>query len=387
MNGIIKRTLEMDLPKGQSAFLWGPRKTGKSTYLAQRFPNSIRYDFLKADVFLRLSKEPNLLREQLLSCGESLSAKGPIILDEVQKVPPILDEVHWLIENARLQFILCGSSARKLKRGHANLLGGRAWRFELFPFTFHELGDFKLLKVLNSGLLPPHYHSARPDRSLKAYFQDYLKEEILSEGLIRRLPPFMRFLDALAFSHGELTNFANIARDCGVEAKTVRAYYEILVDTLVGRFVPPFVRRGGRQLIREAEKFYLCDVGLAGALSKRVLSEEKGESFGHAFEHLILMELWAHRRYTEKDYDIRFWRTKSGIEVDFVLGDGQVAIEVKGTSRVDSTDLRPLAAFVQEYKPAKAIVVCNEAQPRQRDRILLLPWREFLNRLWNDDII
>lgn len=387
MKETLERALKMDMPKEQSAFLWGPRKTGKSAYLHRHFPGSLGYDFLNTDLLLRLSKEPHRLREELLSRKDSMTTQQPIILDEVQKAPAILDEVHWLIENAGLSFILCGSSARKLKKGHANLLGGRAWRFELFPLTFREIRDFDLLKALNAGLLPPHYFSSRPDRSLKAYVQDYLKEEVMAEGLIRGLPPFARFLDSLAFSHGELTNFANIARDCGVDAKSIRAYYEVLVDTLMGRFVPPFSRRGGRQVITAAEKFYLCDVGVAGLLSKRTIPEAKGSDFGRAFEHFILMELWAHRRYTEKDYDIRFWRTKTGYEVDFILGDGQVAIEVKGTSRVDDTDLRPLAAFVEEYKPAKAIVVCNEPRSRQKSSILILPWREFLNKLWNGDIL
>ena len=387
MIGGIRRALHMELPSGQSAFLWGPRKAGKSTWLRQTYPDSIWYDFLKTDVFLRLSKEPSLLREELLAVRDKTLLRQPIVLDEVQKIPLILDEVHWLIENRGLSFILCGSSARKLKRGHANLLGGRAWRFRMFPLTSGELKDLDLMKALRCGLLPPHYFSPAPRRSLKAYAEDYLKEEIMAEGLVRNLPSFARFMDAMAYSHGEITNFANIARDCGVTAKTVRAHYEILEDTLLGDFVAPFSSRSGRQSIISAAKFYLCDVGLAGHLCGRVLSEPKGEAFGRAFEHFVLMELWAHRSYSEKDYEVRFWRTKTGLEVDFVLGDGEVAIEVKGTPRVDGNALKPLKAFADDYTPRKRIVVCNEPVPRQHDRITILPWKDFCARLWAGDII
>jgi len=382
----VKRQLFFELPEGQSAFLWGPRKAGKSTWLKQAFPRAIRYDFLKTDLVLRFSKQPSLLREELLALPED-TLKEPVVLDEVQKVPAVLDEVHWLIENKGIRFVLCGSSARKLKRGHANLLGGRAWRFEMFPLTSREIGQVDLLRGLNHGLLPAHYFGINPRRSMKAYVEDYLTEEIRAEGLVRNLPSFARFLDSMGYSQGELTNFANIARDCGVDAKTVRSYYEILEDTLLGRFVPPYVGRTGRQAIISAEKFYLCDVGVAGYLGGRVLTECRGEAFGHAFEHFILMELWAHRAYTEKDYPVRFWRTKSGHEVDFILGDGEVALEVKGAARVDRGDLGSMRAFASERAPRKCIVVCNEPSPRQHGNITLLPWRDFLAQLWANEII
>ena len=382
----VNRRLKLELPAGQSAFLWGPRKTGKSTWLSRMFPRSIRYDFLNTEVFLRMAKQPYLLREELLAAPEPMR-KYPVILDEVQKVPLLLDEVHGLIENHGMSFVLCGSSARKLRHGQANLLGGRAWRFEMFPLTTAEVENMDLLMALNHGLLPPHYFAAQPRRSLKAYVEDYLTQEIMAEGLVRNLPSFVRFLDAMGYGHGELTNFANIARDCGVDAKTVRGYYEILVDTLLGRFVAPYVGRPGRQSITSAEKFYLCDVGVAGYLCGRVIKEAKGAVFGRAFEHFILMELWAHRAYTEKDYSIRFWRTKSGLEVDFVLGDGDVALEVKGASRVDNSALKGIKAFTEERSPRQSIVVCNESVPRRHENITLLPWRDFLKRLWGDEII
>lgn len=378
--------MRMSLPKGQSAFLWGPRKVGKSTWLRQAFPKSIRYDFLETDLFLRLAKRPHLLREELLATPAQ-DRDLPIILDEVQKVPLLLDEVHGLIENHGMSFVLCGSSARKLRHGQANLLGGRAWRFEMFPLTSMELETFDLIKALTHGLLPGHYFAAQVRRSLKAYVEDYLTQEIMAEGLVRHLPSFARFLDAMGYSHGELTNFSNIARDCGVDAKTVRGYYEILEDTLLGRFVAPFSRRGGRQTISSAAKFYCCDVGLAGYLCSREIREARGEAFGRAFEHFVLMELWAYRAYTEKDYEVRFWRTKSGQEVDFILGDGEVAIEVKGMSRVDNADLRGLKAFIEACPPRQAYVVCNETAPRRHEGITLLPWRDFLKRLWGGEIL
>jgi predicted AAA+ superfamily ATPase len=382
----FKRLLRMDLPKGKSAFLWGPRKTGKSTWLKSTFPHSLRYDFLETDTLLRLSKQPHLLREELLASDHD-RLRYPVILDEVQKIPGLLDEVHWLIENRGLQFILCGSSARKLKRGHANLLGGRAWRFEMLPLSSREIPDFDLLKALNSGLLPTHYRESAWRRSLKSYVQDYLKEEIMAEGLLRNMPAFARFLDSLGYSHGELTNYSNIARDCGVDSKTVRGYYQILIDTLVGSFVEPFGKSGRRQLITSTPKFYMFDVGVAGYLSGRVIESEKGELFGKAFEHFILMELMAYRTYREKEFEIRFWRTNTGLEVDFVLGRGQVAIEVKGSSRVDSNEMHGIAAFAADHKPRHAIVVCNEKNPRQRESISILPWRGFLDRLWGGKII
>ncbi|MDN5940263.1 MAG: AAA family ATPase [Nitrospira sp.] len=382
----IQRMLDLDLPPKQSAFLWGPRKIGKSTYLKARFPASLVFDFLNTDLVLEFSKRPALLREQLLAKDAGV-LKQPIILDEVQKVPHILDEVHWLIENKGLQFILCGSSARKLKRGQANLLGGRAWRYEMFPLVSAELEQMNLLRALNHGLIPDHYLQDQYPKLLKAYTTDYLKEEVFAEGLTRNIPAFSRFFEAMGYSHGELTNYSNIARECGVDSKTVKEYYQILEDTLLGIRISPFKKRQSRQIIGQAPKFYLFDVGVAGALTHRQLTHERGELFGKAFEHFILMEIRAHRSLRELDYAINFWRTKSGLEVDFILGNGDVAIEVKGTNRVDPRDLRPLMAFRDEYAPRTTLVVCNERVERIHERIRILPWRVFLRDLWEGKII
>ena len=383
----IKRILKLKLPKGQSAFLWGPRKTGKTSYLKKNFPDSLYYDFLKTDLFLELSKAPSLFRERLIA-KEKSSLTKPVILDEVQKIPQILDEVHWLIENKGLSFILCGSSARKLTRGHANLLGGRAWRYQLFPFVSAELKNTDLLRALNHGMLPSHYLDEKNyKKSLTAYVQDYLKEEVFNEGLVRNIPAFSRFFDAMGYSHGELTNYSNIARDCGVDAKTVREYYQILVDTLLAIRLRPFKRRQSRQVITSAPKFYLFDVGIAGILAKRVLEDKRGEGFGRALEHFILMEINAYSSYSDSNFDINFWRTKSGLEVDFVLGKGETAIEVKGSSRIEGRDLKSLKAFIEEYSPRKAVLVCNEKEKRVSDKIHIMPWKDFLSELWTGNVL
>jgi len=384
----LKRILDMKLPRQQSAFLWGARKTGKTTYLKERFPNSLVYDFLKTDLFFEISKNPSLLRERLLA-KENRALKEPIILDEVQKVPQVLDEVHWLMENRGLRFVLCGSSARKLKRGHTNLLGGRAWRYELFPLVSQEIGKVNLLRVLNHGLIPLHYLQNDEDckKSLEAYAQDYLREEVFAEGLTRNIPAFSRFFDAFGYSHGEMTNYCNIARECGVDSKTVKEYYQILVDTLLAVRVEPFKKRQSRQVITKAAKYYMFDVGVAGYLTKRHLTEQRGAEFGKAFEHFLLMEIVAYRSYAGKDFVINFWRTKSGLEVDFVLGIGEVAIEIKGAGRIDKKDMNGLDAFTQAYSPKRSIIICNEKEKRLHGKIEILPWEFFLEQLWVGKIL
>ena len=385
---LYKRTLSLDLPQGQSAFLWGPRKTGKSTLLRQRFPDAARFDLLDTRLLLDLTRSPWVLAERLSALGEKKLA-NPVIIDEVQKVPAILDEVHRLIEDKGVGFVLCGSSARKLKRSHSNMLGGRAWRFSLHPLTYREIPDFDLLQALNRGLIPQHYDTNRYRRALAGYVDDYLKEEVFDEGLVRNTPAFSRFFDALSFSHGELLNFSNIARDCGVDSKTVREYFQILVDTLVGTLLEPFSRRRSREVITRAPKFYLFDVGVAGHLMGRRVERPTGPEFGRAIEHLVLMEVLAYRSYRELDLPLRFWRTKSGLECDFVLGrDGEVAIEVKASARLRPSDLRSIRVYVEEHHPQRAIVVCNERDARRTsDGIWILPWERFLEQLWSGAIV
>ncbi|MBA7568157.1 hypothetical protein ES708_09878 [subsurface metagenome] len=384
----IKRILDIKLSQKQSAFLWGPRKTGKTTYLKNHFPDSLIFDFLKTDFFIEVSKNPALLRERILAKDKN-AIKHPIILDEVQKVPQVLDEVHWLIENKGLQFILCGSSARKLRRGHVNLLGGRAWRYEMFPLVTAELKNINLLHALNHGMVPTHYLQDDQEckKSLKAYTQDYLKEEVFAEGLTRNIPAFSRFFDAFGYSHGELTNYSNIARDCGVDSKTVKEYYQILIDTLLAVRIDPFKKRQSRKIITKAPKYYLFDVGVANYLRKQHLEEERGDEFGRAFEHFLLMEILAYRSYSGQDFTINFWRTKTGLEIDFILARGEIAIEIKGANRIDKRDLNALVAFAEEYSPKRNFLVCNEKEKRLHGKIKILPWSNFLHELWAGNVL
>ena len=377
------RALDIDLPPGQSAFLWGARQTGKSTYLREHFPRSVYLDLLDFDVRLPLSARPTRLGEQLESKPETCT--GPVVIDEIQKVPGLLDEVHRLIESRGLSFILCGSSARRIRRAGVNLLGGRAWRFEMFPLTHAEVPGFHLLTALNDGLLPGIYGRRHARRSLSAYLRDFLAHEIIGEALTRNTDAFMRFFEALRFSHGELLNYASIARDCGVAAKTVRTYFEILEDTLLGYLIQPFHRRTGRQSISAAPKFYLFDVGVAGQVCGRRLTEAAGPEFGRAFEHFVLMEIVAARSYQEKDFPIQFWRTKTGLEVDFVLNRGEVAVEVKG--RVRRGDLRPMRAFREDFGPRRAIIVTAERDRRRVDGIDVIPYQDFLMELHAGEVV
>jgi predicted AAA+ superfamily ATPase len=299
----------------------------------------------------------------------------------------MLDEVHWLIESKGLRFILCGSSARKLKRGHANLLGGRAVRYELFPLVFPEIPDFSLNKALNNGLIPRHYDSKKPGRLIQSYVGEYLKEEIASEALTRNIPAFSRFLEVAALTNGEMLNYTNIARECGVSSPTVKEYFQILEDTLIGRYLPAFHKRKKRRLV-SSPKFFFFDLSPIVFLTRRGRVEPGSELFGRAFEHFIWMEITAHSSYSELFYPITYWRTASGFEVDFILGDHDIAIEVKSTELAGSTHLKGLRRFKEEYQVKRCILVSMDSKSRQtEDRIEILPWRVFLERLWSGGII
>lgn len=372
----------------ETCFLWGPRQTGKSTLLKMLFRDALRFDLLLSTEYERLIRRPALIRETLMAHGAAgIQALRPVIIDEIQKVPALLDEVHWMIENLDAHFILCGSSARKLKRGHANLLGGRAVRFELHPLTSVEVPDFSLTTALNSGLLPKHYDSPHPLRLMQSYVGDYLKEEIMAEALTRNIPAFSRFLEVGAISNGEIINYRNIASECGVSGPTVKEYYQILVDTLIGRYLPAFRKRAKRRVI-EAPKFYFFDLAPVIHLTRRGHVEPGGELFGRAFEHFIWMEIVAHSGYSGQNYPVAYWRTASGFEVDFVLGDSEVVIEVKSSAMVDERHLKGLMAFKEEHKVRRSIVVSLDPESRRTmDGIEILPWRIFLNQLWSGAVM
>lgn len=375
----IKRLQTFSGRGPRTCFLWGPRQTGKSTLLKTLFPGSRVYDLLLSAEFERLVRNPGLIREELLAAPPPPGV--PIIVDEIQKVPSLLDEIHWLMRERRFQFILSGSSPRKLLRSGAGLLGGRALRYELHPLSYPEIPDFELDRALNHGLLPPHYLCEDPGPLLKAYVGTYLSEEVAAEALTRNVPAFARFLEIAAICNGEIVNYQNVASDCGVSRPTAAAYFQILTDTLVGRFLPSFRKRPKRRVI-QAPKFYLFDVGLANVLLKRGRVEPGGETFGRAFEHWIGQEIAAHSHYSGLGYPVSYWRTASQLEVDFILGEGETAVEVKGVPQVSERHLRSLRAFREEYKPRASIVVSLDPRPRLIEGLRVLPWRDFLEELW-----
>lgn len=382
---MYKRIIDLSISQNETLFLWGARQTGKSTLLKSVFPNSVRYDLLLSDVYRRLTDKPSLIREECEAVGlTGQTQTTPVIVDEVQKIPELLDEVHWLIENRGIRFVLCGSSARKLKRGHGNLLGGRAVRRELFSLVYPEVKDLILDKALSGGLLPRHYTSEAPEELLRSYVGDYLKEEIAAEALSRNIPSFSRFLEIAALSNGEILNYLNISRECGVSAPTAKGYFQILEDTLMGRFLPAWTKRRKRRLIG-APKFYFADVGIVGELAHRKKVEQGSELFGRALEHYIFMEITAHASYSGKYYPSAYWRTASQLEVDFILGDAETAVEVKSTTCAQSHHARGLRAFKEEHSARHYVLVTLDPKPRTVEGIEVLPWRVFLERLWGDE--
>ena len=311
-----------------------------------------------------------------------------VVIDEVQKVPQLLDEAHWIHEHLRVRLALCGSSARKVKRGQANLLGGRAVRYELFGLTAQELGtDFNLERMLNYGYLPAIYTADNPRPLLNGYVADYLKEEIAAEGLVRNLPVYSEFLNVAALSDAELVSFSTIARDCGVSSPTIKGYFQILEDTLLGRWLPGYTRRPKRRVIA-APKFYFADVGVVNHLARRGELRPGSELYGKAFENWVFHELSAHNSYSHVYAKLSYWRLASGIEVDFVVNDLQLAVEAKATLKVTTDHLKGLRALAEDHpRVRKRVVVCLERTSRvTEDGILVLPPVEFCERLAADDL-
>lgn len=385
----INRYLKLELPSPHSTFLWGARKTGKSTYLKQSFPKSYYVDLLKTDILQRYMNHPYLLREEILANKEIL-VKEPIVLDEVQKIPALLDEVHWMMENIEnTQFILCGSSVRKLKQSGSNLLGGRAWRTLFLPLCFSELKELDWEKIMNRGLLPSHYLSSHASKLLSSYTIDYILPEVHLEANLRSSQGFSRFLEMLGFCQGEILNYNNIARDCGVDSKTVKTYFEILEDMYLGYFLPPYSKSLKRALIKSAPKFYLMDTGLANHLKRYQFTGFRGAEAGKAFEHYVFLELMAHKLLRELRHKIYYWRTQDGrYEIDFILGEADIAIECKISQIIEKRDLKGLLSFGQETK-AQLNVVCLEPKKRlmsiDNQKVHIWPIQDFLESLWLGD--
>ena len=380
---MLERILKLEEAKDESLFLWGSRQTGKSTLLKMLFPDAHVYDLLKSDVRMALQLRPSQLREEceLLDDGEL------IIIDEVQKVPALLDEVHWLIENKRQRFILSGSSARKLRRSGANLLGGRALRQTLFPLVSAEIPDFDLNRALNHGMLPRHYLMESPTMRVQAYIGDYLQQEIVEEAIVRRLDAFTRFLQVAALSNSEIVNYTNIAQDCGVSSKTVKEYFCILEETMLGFFLPSYTKVVKRRVI-QSPKFYYFDVAIPNHLLRRIPLQPGTDVYGHALEHLVIQELRAFMSYRQPLKSLTYWHTLDNkYEVDAVLGDAEVAIEIKSSKNVGSHDTKGLKAFSEEYPEAKLYLLSLEDRPRKFNSVEVWPVEQFLKRLWSGKVI
>ena len=383
----ISRFLSLaQLTKQKSCFLFGPRQTGKSKLIENSLPKeTITYDLLKSDLFLRFQAEPSLLRKEILALG---SQKQLVVIDEIQKIPSLLNEVHHLIEACGTRFLLTGSSARSLRRSGVNLLGGRAREHHLRPLSYSELGSekFDLLKALNRGLLPSIYFSEQPALDLKSYVGIYLREEIAAEALTRNIPAFARFLQLAATCNGTVLSPTSISNETGIPKTTVTEYFEILQDTLLVEKLPSWQKSTVRKPI-ESSKFYFFDCGVARCLSARPTIKLKSVEFGDALEHYIYHEIKTYIEYCRPETKLNYWRSTSGFEVDFVLND-EVAIEVKGASKVGKKEMKGLHAISQEKTIKKLILVCMEERPRIEDtKVLILPIEDFLKRLWNHEMI
>ena len=382
---MIKRELNLPRKPNESYFLWGPRQVGKSSLLKFLYPKAIYINLLDTDEFIKYNEKPYLLRHELLAQNK----KGTfVIIDEIQKVPLLLDEVHNLIENHNYKFALCGSSARKVRKAGVNLLGGRAVRYELYGFSAQELKDkFNLLTIINHGYIPNHYLSKEPKKLINSYINNYLKEEIKEEGLVRRISSFSEFLFNAALSDTELINYANISRECSVSLPAVKEYFQILVDTLLGRFLPAFRKRPKRRVI-QSPKFYFFDVGIVNFFTKRNNLEPGSELFGKAFENWVFHELNSYNSYKEKYLDFSYWRLASGREVDFIVNNMEYAIEVKAKGKITDNDLKGLREIIKDHKNIKQryLVSLVEKDRLLDDGILILSYQSFIKKLWSGEL-
>ena len=378
---MYKRLFDVKSKLDEGMFLFGARQTGKSTLLKERFKGEIYYDLLDPDLRKFFKRNPNALKDALWEKPAGTLA----IIDEIQKVPELLDIVHTLMVEKGLHFILSGSSARKLKRSGANTLGGRAIPESLYPLAWPEVTDFQLDRAVQNGMIPRHYMVPDATKRLKAYVEVYLNEEIREEGEVRELDAFERFMEVAAISDGEMLNYTNIASDCGVSTKTVQSYFQILYDTLIGYEIPAY-RKVVKRKILQAPKFYYFDVGLANYLMGRYSLKRGTDDYGHAFEHLIIQEIIAYKGYNDKKDIISYWRTYDRKEVDVVIGDAKVAIEIKSSEQVKTKYKAGLRAFKEEHPDCRLMLVSLEPVTRKTENIEMVYVLDFFKMLWNGEI-
>lgn len=377
----VGKTLE-----GSTVFLFGPRQTGKSTYIREQLGDrvSLTFNLLDRSLLLRLLANPSEMRHEVVARGLS---DVVVCIDEIQKCPDLLDEVHLLIEERGIRFLLTGSSARKLIRRGTNLLGGRGRDRSLHPFTYQEVKDhgFSLRRAMNRGLIPSHFLSGDADDALQSYVSRYLTEEVAAEGISRNIPAFARFLQVAATTNASLLNFTSIGSDAQVPRQTVQNYYQILRDTLLGYDLYPYRKTVRRKPIG-TPKFFFFDMGVVKALRRLKEITPANAEFGEFFEHFIFLELKAWIDYCSRTTPLHFWRSASGFEVDFLL-DESIAIEVKATQRVTDRHTRGLRALGEEEGIRRQILVCREERPRKVGDIEILPWRWFLDELWGNGLL
>jgi predicted AAA+ superfamily ATPase len=374
---IISRFLDLKgLLEKKSHFIFGPRQTGKTFLINQQLREVFAYDLLNSSTFASLSRRPSRLDEEIPPRTRY------VVIDEIQRLPELLHEVHRLIERRGIRFLLTGSSARKLRKGGVNLLGGRARTKNLHPFTSRELAQhFDLQRAIQRGLLPSIYFSDEPVQDLKAYTGTYLQQEVVAEGLARNIPAFSRFLRVAALANGTIVNFTNVANDAQVPRTTVYEYYEILKDTLLLHELPAWKESRTRKPL-VSSKYYFFDVGVVGALQGRTFKQGTPE-YGEALETLLMHELMCYRDYVSND-SLYVWRSASGYEVDFIIGD-HTAVEAKAKHNVSPADLRALRALAEEEKLKRYVCVSLESRTRRVDGITIYPLQEFLSALWDGE--
>ncbi|SRR5579883_1771859 len=379
---------QLNLPQlleKKSFFLLGPRATGKSFLVKEQLgKQAIIFNLLRSDLYLKLTASPWEL-EAMIEAALLGQHYDYIVIDEIQKVPHLLDEVHRLIEERKLRFLLTGSSARKLKYGHANLLAGRAWTANLYPLSYSEIPQFNLERYLRFGGLPAVYASKEPIEELNAYVQTYLYEEIQAESLVRKLPQFSRFLTVAALANGQMLNFAQIASDSGVPASTVREYYAILEDTLIGFMLTPWTKSTKRKAISTA-KFYLFDTGVCHTLAQTKVLDRNSDLYGRSFEHWIGLELKSYLSYRRLNESLHYWRDVHQHEVDFIIDD-RIAIEVKAAKKITPRDLKTLSSLEEEKAFDKFYLISQDSVEMKHGNIICLHWKTFMEKLWGDEII